>query len=161
VLTIPNGTSIQYRLRNGDTVPIYALLVGFNGGTFAFASEAERQPLSNPLVIQPGASVILPVAAQVWKASGVAGLNKTFIICTRQPLIQTLAVQAKGTKSMLPNISPGFVPLTNPLAIAQAILADLHQASLSTTLALGITSKNVWALNIQEWATLEFVYATV
>jgi hypothetical protein len=167
VLTIPNGTSIQYRLRNGDTVPIYALLVGFNGGTFAFASDAldggsaERQPLFNPLVIQPGGSVVLPVAAQVWKASGFAGLNKTFIVCTRQPLIQTLAVQTKGTKSMLPNISPGFAPLTNPLAIAQAILADLHEASLSTTLALGITGKNVWALNLQEWATLEFVYTTV
>lgn len=168
VLTIPSGTSIQYRLSNGDTVPIYALLVGFNGGTFAFASyaldggsSAERQPLLNPLMIQPGASVILPVAAQVWKASGFAGLNKTFIICTRQPLIQTLAAQMKGMKSMLPNISPGFALVLNPLAIAQAILADLHQASLSTTSALGITDKNIWALNVQEWATLEFVYTTV
>jgi hypothetical protein len=105
--------------------------------------------------------VILPTASQTWKASSFTDLNKTFIVCTRQPLGQTLAVQANGMRSMLPSISSGFAPLLNPLAIAQALFADLHQASLPTTSALGITGKNVWALDVQEWTTLQFVYATV
>jgi hypothetical protein len=168
MLSIPSGTPIQYRITNGDVVPIYVLLVGFNGGTLTFASytldgspPAERKPLLKPLVVQPGSSVILPTASQTWKASGFTDLNKTFIVCTRQPLGQTLAVQANGMRSMLPSISSGFAPLLNPLAIAQALFADLHQASLPTTSALGITGKNVWALDVQEWTTLQFIYATV
>jgi hypothetical protein len=168
MLSIPNGTPIQYRITNSETVPVYALLVGFNGGTSAFASytlesnpPGEQKPSLKPTVVQPGSSVILPIAAQTWKASSFAELNKTFIICTRQPLGQTLTAQTNGMKSMLPSVSTGFAPLGNPLAIAQALFADLHQASLPTTSALGITGKNIWALDVQEWATLEFVYATV
>jgi hypothetical protein len=168
VLSIPNGTSIQYRITNGDEIPLYVFLVGFNGGTSAFASYSldgspptEQKPLLRTLVVQPGSSAILPVAAQAWKASSFAELNKTFIICTRQPLGQTLAAQMSGLKSILPGVSPGFVPLANPLAIAQALFADLHQASLPATTPLGITDKNIWALDVREWATLQFVYTTV
>jgi hypothetical protein len=168
MLSIPSGNPIQYRITNADTVPIYVLLVGFNGGTSAFASyildsnpPVEQKLSLKPIVVQPGSSVILPIAAQTWKASSFAELNKIFIICTRQPLMQTLTAQTNGMKSMLPNVSPGFAPLMNPLAIAQALFADLHQASLPTTSALDITSKNIWALDAQEWATLQFVYATV
>jgi Caspase domain len=168
VLSIPSGTPIQYRITNWDAVPIYVLLVGFNGGTSSFASYTldgeppqAGKPLLKPLVVQPGSSAILPIAAQAWKASSFAGLQKAFIICTRQPLEQALSAQMNGMKSMLPSISSGFVSLLNPLAIAQALFADLHQASMPTTSALGITGKNIWALDVQEWATLQFVYTTV
>jgi hypothetical protein len=168
VLSIPSGTPIQYRITNREPFPIYALLVGFNGGTATFASYTldsdppqEGKPLLKTLVVQPGSSAILPIAAQAWKASSFAGLNKTFIICTRQPLAQALVAQMNGMKAMVPTVSSGFTPLLNPLAIAQALLADLHQASLPTTSRLGITGSNIWALDVQEWASLQFVYTTV
>jgi hypothetical protein len=103
----------------------------------------------------------LPVPAQAWKASGIGGLNKTFIIGTRQPFVKTLAAQKSEIKALLPNLSPGFAPLPHPLAIAQAIFTDLHQVSLPKTTALGIKGQGLWALDIQEWVALEFVYATV
>lgn len=168
VLSLPNGTAIQYRISNWDTVPIYVLVVGFNGGTSAFASYAldgspttERKPTLKPIVIQPSSSVILPIATQAWKASSLAGLNQTFVLCTRVPLAHTLIAQSNSMKSMLPSLTSGFTPLLKPLAIAQAIFADLHQASFPTTSALGITNKNLWALDITEWATLQFVYTTL
>ncbi|WP_404786957.1 caspase family protein [Altericista sp. CCNU0014] len=165
--SIPSGTRIQYRLSNWDTTPVYVLLVGFNGGTSAFASYAidgnpiaERKPILKPIAIQPGSSLVLPVAAQAWKASAVAGLNEIFVVCTRQPLAQTLAAQTNGMKLILPSISPGFAALPKPLAIAQSIFADLHQASLPETSALGISGKNLWALDLREWATLQLIYTT-
>ncbi len=167
VFSIPSGTPIQYRLSNWDTAPVYVLLVGFNGGSSAFASyaidgnpTAERKPILKPIAIQPGGSLVLPVAAQTWKASSFAGLNKIFVMCTRQPLAQTLAAQTQGIKSVLPNTTSGFVPLPKPLAIAQSIFADLHQASLPETTALGITGKNLWALDVREWTALQFIYTT-
>ncbi len=168
VFSIPNGTLIQYRISNWDSVPIYLLLVGFNGGASAFASYAlnssspadDRKPVLKPIVVQPGSSVLLPVAAQAWKASGTAGLNKIFVMGTRQPLVQTLAAQMNGMKS-LPSMSPGFAAVVRPLAIAQAIFADLHQLSLPKTTALGIKDQGLWALDIEEWVTLQFVYTTV
>jgi Caspase domain len=167
VFSLPSETPIQYRLINWDTVPVCVLVVGFNGGSSAFASyaidgnpTAERKPILKPLVVQPGSALVLPVAAQAWKASNFAGLNKIFAICTRQPLAQTLASQTQGIKSMLPNTTSGFVPLPKPLAIAQAIFADLHQASLPETRALGITGKHQWALEARQWATLQFIYTT-
>jgi hypothetical protein len=168
VFSIPNGTPIQYRISNWDSVPIYIFVVGFSGGTSAFASYAlsssstdDHKPLLKPVVVQPGSSVLLPVAAQAWKVTGSNGLNKIFIIGTRQPLGQTLAIQTNGMKSILPSLSPGFAPLLQPLAIAQAVFADLHQFSLPKTTALGIQGQGLWALDIEAWATLQFVYTTV
>jgi hypothetical protein len=167
VLLIPSGTPIQYRITNWEPFPIYVQVVGFNG-TSTFASYTldgdppyEGKPLLKALVVQPGSSAILPIAAQVWKASSFAGLNKTFVIGTRQPLAQALVAQINGMKSLVPSVSSGFVSLWNPLAIAQALLADLHQASLPTTSSLGITGSDIWALDVREWASIQFVYTTV
>jgi Caspase domain len=167
VFSIPSGTPVQYRLSNWDAAPVYVLLVGFNGGSATFASyaidgipTAERKPMLKPLMIQVGGSLVLPAAAQTWRASSFAGLNKIFVFFTRQPLAQTLAAQTQGIKPVLPSTASGFALLPKPLAIAQSILADLHQASLPETTALGITGKTLWALDMREWAALQFVYTT-
>jgi hypothetical protein len=168
VFSIPSGTLIQYRISNWDSVAIYLLLVEFSSGASAFASYAlnssspaeDRKPVLKPIVVQPGGSVLLPVTTQAWKASGTAGLNKIFVLGTRQPLVQTLAAQMSGMKS-LPSMSPGFAAVVQPLAIAQAIFADLHQLSLPKTTALGIKDQGLWAFDIEEWVTLQFVYTTV
>ncbi|MGB8699828.1 MAG: caspase family protein [Thermosynechococcaceae cyanobacterium] len=169
ILTIPNGTAIQYRMSNHSDVPIYALVVGFNGGTTAFASyETDGSNLSpartlvlKPSMIQPGASMVLPATAQTWKASPVAGVTRTFIILTRQPLTQWLAAQTMVQKVALPNAIAGFAPLAKPLPTIQKLLADLHQASLPATTALGITPKNTWVLDTTQWISLQLTYHTV
>jgi Caspase domain len=168
ILSIPNGTAIQYRVSNWNDFPIYIWVVGIDSGTTVFASYAtdsssttpERKPTIKPLVIQPGTSSVLPNASQTWKASTTAGLNKTFVFCTREPLLQTLVAQNNTTKSTLPGAPSGFTQLPRPLPVVQKIFEDLHRASLPTTGTLGITAQNIWALETQAWATLQFVYAT-
>lgn len=167
-LSIPNGTVIQYRISNWNDFPIYVWVVGVDSGTTVFASYAtdsastnpERKPTIKPLVIQPGTSGVLPNASQTWKASTTVGLNKTFVFCTREPLLKTLVAQNNTTKSTLPGVSSGFTQLSRPLPVVQKIFEDLHRASLPTTGALGITAQNIWALETQAWVTLQFVYAT-
>jgi hypothetical protein len=167
-LSIPNGTAIQYRVSNWNDFPIYLWIVGIDSGATVFASYAtdgstatpQQKPTLKPLIIQPGTSVVLPNASQTWKASTTAGLNKTFVFCTRETLLQTLVVQNNTAKSTLPGAPSGFTQLSRPLHVVQKIFEDLHQASLPATSPLGITAQNIWALETQTWATLQFVYAT-
>jgi Caspase domain len=169
ILSIPSGTIIQYRINNWNRFPIYVWLVGVNSSTAMFSSyvkentavPSDSPPMLRPLIIQPGTSATLPTASQVWKASNMAGLNQAFLIVTRQPLTQTLAAQTAMLKSNLPNAIAGFIPLTNPLPVIQKLYEDLHEASLATTEPLGITPQNAWALDIDAWASLQFMYRTV
>jgi Caspase domain len=172
ILSIPSGTVIQYRVNNWNRFPVYAWLVGVNSSTTLFSSYAKENPTAltdmtespailKPLMIQPGTSVTLPTASQVWKASNMTGLNQAFLIVTRQPLTQTLAMQTTMLKSSLPSAIAGFIPLSNPLPVIQKLFEDLHQASLPATEALGIAPQNAWALDIDAWASLQFLYRTV
>jgi Caspase domain len=169
ILSIPSGTAIQYRINNWNRFPVYVWLVGVNSSTTLFSSYAKESPTAladsppilKPLMIQPGASVTLPTASQAWKASNMIGLNQAFLIVTRQPLTQTLAMQTTMLKSALPSAIAGFVPLPDPLPVIQKLFEDLHQASLPITTPLSIAPKNAWALDIDAWASLQFVYRTV
>jgi Caspase domain len=169
ILSISSGTVIQYRINNWNRFPVYVWLVGVNSSTTLFSSYAKESTTVladnlatlRPLMIQPGTSVTLPTASQVWKASNMTGLNQAFLIVTRQPLTQTLAMQTTMLKSTLPSAIAGFVPLPDPLPVIQKLFEDLHQASLSATAPLGIAPQNAWALDIDAWASLQFVYRTV
>jgi hypothetical protein len=169
ILSIPSGTVIQYRINNWNRFPVYVWLVGVNSSTTLFSSYAKENTTAltdspamlRPLMIQPGTSVTLPTASQVWKASNMTGLNQAFLIVTRQPLTQTLAMQTTMLKSTLPSAIAGFIPLSNPLPVIQKLFEDLHRASLSVTAPLGIAPQNAWALDIDAWASLQFVYRTI
>jgi Caspase domain len=171
ILSIPSGTTIQYRISNWNRFPVYVWLVGVNSSTTLFSSYAKESataqadatdsPVLKPLMIQPGTSVTLPTASQVWRASNITGLNQAFLVVTRQPLTQTLAMQTTMLKSALPSAIAGFIPLPSPLPVIQKLFEDLHQASLPATEPLGIEPQNAWALDIDAWASLQFVYRTV
>jgi Caspase domain len=168
ILSIPNGTAIQYRINNWNRFPVYVWLVGVNSSTTLFSSYAKEStaqsdspPILRPLAVQPGTSVTLPTATQVWKTSNMIGLNQAFLIMTRQPLAQTLAMQTTMLKSNLPSAIAGFIPLPDPLPVIQKLFEDLHQASLPMAEPLGIAPQNAWVLDIDAWASLQFVYRTV
>lgn len=167
VLSIPSGTLIQYRLYNGNPFPVYAWLVGVNSAITMFCSYAkeatspETGPILKPLLVPPGATVTLPAASQNWKASSMAGFNQAFLIVTRQPLTQTLEAQENLLKTNLPSAIAGFIPLPRPLPVVQQLFEDLHRASLSQTVSLGIQPKKSWALDINAWVSFQFLYRTV
>jgi Caspase domain len=169
ILYIPSGTIIQYRVNNWNRFPVYVWLVGVNGSTTLFSSyfkesataSTDSPTLLKPLMVQPGTSVTLPTASQVWRASNMTGLNQAFLIVTRQPLTQTLAMQTTMLKSTLPSAIAGFIPLPTPLPVIQKLYEDLQEASLPVTKPLGIAPQSAWALDVNAWAGLHFLYRTV
>ncbi len=178
ILTLPIGTRIQYRLENYSDRPIYFMLLGFDTSSNAIAfykiqSSQEAQESENKLpltnaMIAPGKTITLPksLEASSWIVSGPVGLAEIQLICSREPFTKAIAAleiarRPKGDGEQIGD-------LFNPLEVAQAVLQDLHQASTmlmakTSTYALDSigTVSDTYALDVNAWATLSFIYQVV
>lgn len=177
VITIPAGSRIQYRLNNEGKNPLYFLLFGLDNRGRAYVGGLSEvvalypKQLGDPNdltqfqevieynQIAPGESRTLPwtISGSGWRAG--SGLAETHIICSSQPFYRTMAALA-STMPPRADAQPLTV-LSNPLPVAQALMQDLHQASEAGVKLAGISSDNNWALDVNVWATLSFVYRVV
>ncbi|XQQ07899.1 MAG: caspase family protein [Leptolyngbya sp. IPPAS B-1204] len=155
--TLAVGSQIQYRLYNYSEHPVYFLLLGLDTKGNALIFYPNLAPTAaaaiNPLA--PSEAVTVPQAhAANWLVQPPSGVAETHLVCSRAPFTQTYQVLAD---------MPGKVPaqevavLLNPLDVVQAILHDLHQAS-SELLPISDVPSDVYALDVNAWATLSFVY---
>ncbi len=143
------GSHIQYRIQNHSRQPIYALLIGLDSSSNAFAFHAADTP------IPPEETLIGSATSSTfaWVVQRPIGLTETHLICSRAPFSQTQTLLAETFKQ---NSELGTIcPLPNSLEVAQAVLQDLHQASQVT--APGDT----YALDVNAWATFRFSYQVV
>ncbi|PSB04048.1 caspase family protein [Merismopedia glauca] len=153
--TIPNlspQTSLRYRLENFSDRPIYWLIVGVDANHNPITWEPSKE------AIAPGTIRIIPEpsANQLWLSKEAAGLAEIYLICSIAPFdkaIATIQTQIKGK---------GLLTLPAPLEVAQAVLEDLHQAStieLATIPSESLSAiTDAYALDVNSWATLRFVY---
>lgn len=159
ILKIPQGSQIQYRLDNESDSPVYVMLLGIDSGGNAIALYSHTTE-SKDLVILPGESIVIPHTSSPlkWIVAAPSGLAETHLIFSRAPF--------RGAIAALDSFNPPrgdqtrLAPLFNPLEVARAVFQDLHQASAVTTESLGISSES-WALDVNAWATLSFVYEVV
>lgn len=167
---IPTGTQIQYRLENLSDRAIYCLLLGMDSGAnpLCFYSpdasgvvdpSQNTQPLQN-LELSPGETRILPKtrASYEWRVPGPAGLSEIYMLGSTQPFTKTLKVlsgipQSKGEGERI-------IDLPEPLRVVQAVQEDLQTASQLSTDLTNFDS-SVYALNVNCWATLSFVYQVI
>lgn len=178
VPTLPIGSHVQYRLENYSDRPIYFMLLGFdaNGNAIAFyklqlaqeAQESNNKPTLINAVVAPGKTITLPQSPVTtdWIISGPNGLAEIQLICSCVPFTKTMAAiesayRPKGEGEQIGD-------LFNPLEVAQAVLQDLHQASvisLTTNSSYTLDATNIvadtYALDVNAWATLSFVYQVV
>ena len=175
---LPIGSRIQYQLENYSDRPVYFILLGFDTNTSAIAlyemqsfQEAEEAEKKLPLkdgVVAPGETVKLPqsLASSDWVIPGPAGLAEIQLICSRAPFTKTIKAleAARRPKGEGERIGDLF----NPLEVAQAVLQDLHNASAitmaetsSSTLDSTGTVSDTYALDVNAWATLSFIYQVV
>ncbi|HBB33436.1 MAG TPA: peptidase C14 [Cyanobacteria bacterium UBA8803] len=168
--TLPIGSHIQYKLENYSTQPIYFMLLGFDAGGNAIALYQNKSPQPAPesaqnpsltnRVIPPGETLIVPhpTTALDWLVSGPAGLAEIQLIFSRCPFTEadTALESSKPAKGEGERIGD----LLNPLEVARAVLQDLHQASAVAPDAIGTISDS-YALDLNAWATLSFVYQVV
>jgi hypothetical protein len=175
VPSVPIGSRVRYRLENYSDAEVYFMLLGFDASGNAIAlyqmrslekAQMDHQPTLVDAVIAPGKSLRLPqsIVTTDWVVSGPSGLAEMQLICSRAPFKSAIAIleSAHNLKSESEQISD----LLNPLDVAQAILQDLHSGSAMLTTDSAVPDattpvSDVYALDVNAWATLSFIYQVV
>lgn len=170
ILSLPVGSRIRYRILNYSDRPVYCFLFGIHNSGSAIAfypfhdanQSVKSQPQLEQNLITPGNTLTLPddVVGSAWSINGTVGLAETHLICSSRPFTETFTALKPVMGSR--GDGQGIITVQNPFKIAKAILDDLHNASASTETAQnsGI-SNDVWALDVNHWATLSFLYRVV
>lgn len=164
-LNIPAGSQVQYKLENLGDRPVYYLLFGLDSsgravGFYPYETVTDGNPptLQQP-PLNPGESVLLPwTEAETWSVGRPIGTVSMKLICCDRPFGQALTLLAARQNS--PRNPRSLTPLETPLKVAQAIIGDLHRASLRNTNPEAFPS-DVYALDMDVWTTLNFVYRVV
>lgn len=168
--SLPIGSGIQYRLENYSSHPIYFMLLGLDSSGNAIAlykiqssqnlQESDHTPPLKNAVIEPGETLTLPysVAASNWVVPGPAGLTEMQLICSKVPFKKAIAALEAARRPKGEGVQMG--DLFNPLEVSRAVLQDLHSASAVSPESIGMAS-DVYALDVNAWATLSFIYRVV
>ncbi len=168
--SLPIGSRIQFRLENYSERPIYLMLLGFQTGAnaIAFYPNPSVPPLpksDNNLPVQdgsiaPGETMTIPDPAATfdWALAGLPGLWELQLICSPFPFTQAMAKLQEGIISTVKG--ERIDNLFNSLDVAQGILQDLHKGSAVSPERIGTISDS-YALDVNAWATLSFIYEVV
>ncbi len=167
---IAANSQIQFRIKNTNKQPIYAILVGIDsaGNAIAFSSpqsynqeqgNSKDEALLQDVLVESGETLALPNFNAVRiKARGPAGIAKIQLIASYSPFKATL--EAINSTQRLKMEEEQVVYLEKPLTVAKAILEDLHQGSRVASEVTNSVS-DVYALDVRAWASLSFVYQVV
>ncbi len=148
------GNGIQYRVENCSDGPIYILELRLNQNSNPISLYL---PQGDNYPIAPGQTLIFPQADSSfsWLVNQPVSLAEIQIICSRSPF--------KNTMEVLNSLGYFFgerkepFKLSHPIPIAKALLQDLHDGSNVSSEIAG-SPFDVYALDVNSWATLSFFY---
>lgn len=155
LISIPFGSQFTITINNENDHNLYYVLFGIN---------SSRQAIiyfpSNAQMIQGKNTISFPENSGTFKLlfNGEKGIGELILICSKSPFNETLNQLNKTEEILLDNEL--IIPLENPVIIAKAILEDLHLGSHITTNLVNNLS-DVYALDLNHWATFNFVYDIV
>ncbi|NEQ39925.1 MAG: caspase family protein [Okeania sp. SIO3I5] len=175
LLTLPIGSRIQSQLYNDGDRPVYFMLfILDNSGrilvldpTISNQVDNNAQPSQTGLVVSPGDSINMPPAISKspedpesfgWRVIGPEGLSEILIFSSYQPFKETIAALDGEVRQVRDDRL--IKEILNPLAIAESMLRDLQSASQSAIESTGLSTDD-YALDINSWGTLSFVYRVV
>ncbi|NJL87317.1 MAG: caspase family protein [Leptolyngbyaceae cyanobacterium SM1_1_3] len=168
-IKVPTGSRIRYRLANFGDRPLYFTMISFDGqgralalfpkaSTVNQASDALLEAVLENNELPPNDVRFIPQAGTDWIADVTSDWIETHIILSVKPLSQMFNLLAEEAKSA--GNSGRVNPLPEPLKAARYILSDLDRAS-ATTLSDSNSPVDTYALDMNAWATLSFVYQVV
>ncbi|MBF2028028.1 MAG: caspase family protein [Oscillatoriales cyanobacterium C42_A2020_001] len=166
-LQIPIGRHIRYQVENKGQHPIYPLAISLDSSKNLLWLMVPAVPTDGALAPgteSGGAAIAAQTASTIpgaatgadWQIQGPTGLAETYLIFSRAPFNQTVALLTSQQRTNSSAIAG--TTLTNPLDVVQAIMQDLHQAAELPTV---LNQPDTYALNVNAWATLRFVYQIV
>ncbi len=164
--TVPiliKGLDIQLSLTNTSDRPLYLLILGINSDSSIFAlytptesTPAEAQTQLKNLEIAPQSDLTVPSAEDSWKwkVSDSVGINTLYAVFSVKPFAKTLT--ALATQPTFKLDQEQILNVTNPIAVVNSLMEDLHLASSVPPELL--PNGDVYALDVNHWATLSFIY---
>lgn len=175
LVSIPMGSRCQYRFFNEGDRPVYCLIFALDSSAevrffnpLRDSQKSTEETVTNFSVnngINPGESLTFPLVNSLnraenreWILGARSGLAENLIVFSNAPFLQTLE-ELEGDITAMKE-SQNIPILGKPLNAANAVLQDLHNGSLKRVETAGIVTDN-WALDVDAWATLNFVYRVV
>ena len=158
------GEEIKLAIDNTGEQELYAVILGVDSDCNIFALYTPTQSIETEeqlrdLAIAPQSELVIPSAESSWKwkVPESIGINTLYIILAVRPFTQTLKAFANQQNYKLNQEQ--VLNVTNPIDVIDSLLQDLHDASSVPEKLL--PSNDVYALNVESWATLNFVYEVV
>ncbi|NJO97329.1 MAG: DUF4384 domain-containing protein [Pleurocapsa sp. CRU_1_2] len=148
---------------NTDDRQLYTLVLGTDSHCNIYALYTPAQSTTVDGVVQleeiaiaSQGELVLPPPEDSWKwkVSESPGINTLYVVLSVQPFSKTLKAFANQQNFKLDQ--PQVLNVTNPITVVNALMQDLHNNSSVETKLL--PSEDVYALDVNSWATLKFVY---
>lgn len=171
VPTVPVNSIMVYRVVNFGDRPIYCMLVGLNNHKTPVAfypwaissvNVTDNKPELEQIVIAPGGLLQFPQNGQSfsWLLPKKSLFCEHQLIFSTSPFTKTLLALASSYSKFTDQQS--ISELFNPLDVTQAILEDLHVASSVTPKSeSSVSVTDSYALDVNNWASLNFVFQSV
>lgn len=168
--TVSSGSQIQYLLENKDERPVYLMLLGLDSGGNAIAlySPEEQSDINtnggnyqlSDRLIKPGETLIVPQPDDSikWLVAGATGIAEIQLLFSQAPFTNTL--ETLSDRPHLKGDKEQVLELPNPLEVARALLRDLDAASQVPSETV-VAKEDVYALDVNTWASFSFVYQVV
>ena len=166
VPTLVKGSQLKLSLASNHEHALYAMVFGIDSDSNIFAvytpaesksTEAEVQLKNLEIPSQGFLSVPQSENSWKWEAANATGINVIYTIFSTEPLTQTLKTLAEPQNFQLDRMQ--VLNVVNPVDVVKALMEDLHAASSVNSELL--PNHEVYALDVDRWATLSFVYEIV
>ena len=165
VPVLVKGEEIKLAIDNTGEEELYAVILGIDSDCNIFAlytptqSSVETEGQLRDIAIAPKSELVIPSteSSWKWKVPESIGINTLYVILSVRPFEQTLKAFADQQNYKLNQEQ--VLNVTNPVEVVNSLLQDLHDASSVPEKLL--PSNNVYALNVESWASLSFVYEVV
>lgn len=152
------GDRLECQIENFSDQPLYVRIFCLDPRSKLLTPNFIATPNANDGVISPTETLTIPYpkAPMNWAVSAPQGMVDVQVVISRSPLLQvakTLEASQRQSSSL-----NGLMAVPNPLQVAQALLEDLDHASKPSELGNLANTSDVWMLDVQQWATLNFNY---
>ncbi|MEO0834830.1 MAG: hypothetical protein AAFY16_02335, partial [Cyanobacteria bacterium J06642_3] len=157
------GTDLRLSLDNSEDRQLYAVVLGIDCDSNIYAlyipnqaANTEGNLQSNNVGIASGTEAMIPPpqTSWKWKVPESLGINTLYVVFAVAPFAETL--RAFATQQNYKFDQQQILNVTNPVALIKALIQDLHNAS--AVLDGLVPNDDVYALNVDSWATLNFIY---
>ena len=165
--TIERGTEIALNIDNKSDRDLYGIMVGIDSNkTFITlycpqkSSNANTIPVLEDLKIPAKGKLSVPQAKNSWhwKMSQPIGIATMYLVTAVKPFTNTLDLVAQQSTAKLDE--PQIIDVSNSLEVAKAILQDIHLSSDALS-KIDSSNSDIYALDVNNWASLKFVYDVI